>query len=115
MGFEFVASGVYPSGVMAHHQGSRYPLWRLVGPKHRRTAQFRAVSFVAELSFTCYMESSMNFWIYLVGFAIIIAGVAWALTVAGVGSTYVLIAAVILLGVGILTAVTKTRQKDPPA
>jgi hypothetical protein len=57
----------------------------------------------------------MNFWIFLAGFAIVIAGVAWGLSVAGVSTTYILIACVIMLGVGILTAVTRTRQKDPPA
>jgi sorbitol-specific phosphotransferase system component IIC len=57
----------------------------------------------------------MNFWIFLVGFAIVISGVAWGLSVAGVATTYILITCVILLGLGILTAVTRTRQKDPPA
>lgn len=56
----------------------------------------------------------MNFWIYLAGFAIVIAGVAWGFAVAGVGTTYILIACVILFGIGILTAVTHTRQKDSP-
>ena len=57
----------------------------------------------------------MNFWIFLVGFLVVIAGVAWGLSVAGVSQTYILIACVIMLGIGILTAVTRTRQKDPPA
>jgi hypothetical protein len=57
----------------------------------------------------------MNFWIFLAGFAIVIAGVAWGLSVAHVSTTYILIACVILFGIGILTAVTRTRQKDPPA
>jgi hypothetical protein len=57
----------------------------------------------------------MNFWIFLGGFAIVIAGVAWALSLAHVSTTYILVACVILLGLGVLTAVTRTRQKDPPA
>jgi hypothetical protein len=60
-------------------------------------------------------ETTMNFWIFLAGFAIVIAGVAWGLSVAGLSTTYILIACVILFGLGILTAVTRTRQKDPPA
>jgi membrane-bound acyltransferase YfiQ involved in biofilm formation len=55
----------------------------------------------------------MSFLIYLVGFAILIGGVAWALITAGVPQLYVLIASVILLGVGILTGVASTRSKDP--
>jgi hypothetical protein len=57
----------------------------------------------------------MNFWIFLAGFAIVIGGVAWGLSVAGLSTTYILIICVILFGLGVLTAVTRTRQKDPPA
>lgn len=56
----------------------------------------------------------MSFGLYLVGFAVVIAGVAWGLTVAGVRPLYIAIACVILLGIGILTGVTRTRSKDPP-
>jgi membrane-bound acyltransferase YfiQ involved in biofilm formation len=55
----------------------------------------------------------MSFVIYLVGFAILIGGVAWALITAGVPQLYVLITSVILLGIGILTGVARTRSKDP--
>lgn len=55
----------------------------------------------------------MSFAIYLVGFAILIGGIAWALVTAGVPSLYVVIASVILLGIGVLTGVSRTRGKDP--
>lgn len=58
-------------------------------------------------------ESLMSFLIYLIGFAILIGGVAWALITAGVPQLYVLITSVILLGAGILTGVARTRSKDP--
>jgi len=54
----------------------------------------------------------MSFLIYLAGFAILIIGVAWGLVVAGVPPLYVAIASVILLGVGILTGVSRMRDKD---
>jgi sorbitol-specific phosphotransferase system component IIC len=57
----------------------------------------------------------MNFWIYLVGIAVVIGGIAWGLSVAHVSITYILIICVIMLGIGIITAVTRMRQKDPPA
>ena len=57
----------------------------------------------------------MSFVLYLIGFAIFIGGVAWALITVGVPQLYVLIACVILLGLGILTGVTRTRGKDPSA
>ena len=55
----------------------------------------------------------MSFSLYLLGFVILIGGVAWGLIVAGIPSLYVGIACVILLGIGILTGVTRTRPKDP--
>lgn len=55
----------------------------------------------------------MSFTLYLIGFLILIGGVAWGLIVAGVSPLYVGIACVILLGIGILTGVTRTRPKDP--
>jgi len=54
----------------------------------------------------------MSFIIYLIGFAFIIAGLAWALVVAKVSVVYVMIAVVILIGVAILTGVTRTRSRD---
>jgi hypothetical protein len=55
----------------------------------------------------------MSFVIYLIGFAVFIGGVAWGLVTAGVPTLYVAIASVILLGIGILTGVSRTRSKDP--
>ena len=56
----------------------------------------------------------MSFPIYLFGFALVIGGIAWGLSVAGVPKLYIAIACVIMLGIGILTGVSRTRQKDPP-
>jgi amino acid transporter len=56
----------------------------------------------------------MSFALYITGFVIVIAGVAWALITAHVPTLYVMIACVILLGLGILTGVSNTRSKDPP-
>lgn len=54
----------------------------------------------------------MSLILYLVGFAFVIGGVAWALVVAGVSTVYILITSVILIGVAILTGVTRTRTRD---
>lgn len=54
----------------------------------------------------------MSFVIYLIGFAFVIGGIAWALIVAGVSLLYVLIATVIMIGIAILTGVTRTRTRD---
>ena len=57
----------------------------------------------------------MSFALYMIGFLIFLAGVAWAALVAGVPQIYVEIGAVVLLGLGIFTGVSRTRAKDPPA
>ncbi|MHB8058615.1 MAG: hypothetical protein ACYDHC_12060 [Desulfuromonadaceae bacterium] len=54
----------------------------------------------------------MSFIIYLIGFAFVIGGIAWALVVAKISTVYVMIAVVILIGIAILTGVTRVRMKD---
>lgn len=56
----------------------------------------------------------MSFALYMLGFLIFLAGVVWACVVAGVPQLYIMIGAVILLGLGIVFAVSRTRAKDPP-
>lgn len=56
----------------------------------------------------------MSFALYIVGFLLVIAGIAWALAVAGVATLYIGITCLILLGIAVLTGVTRTRPKDPP-
>lgn len=55
----------------------------------------------------------MSFAIYLVGYLIFIGGVAWALVTMHVPQVYVGIVCLILLGLGIITGVSRTRSKDP--
>ncbi|MDD2581685.1 MAG: hypothetical protein PHR66_06810 [Desulfuromonadaceae bacterium] len=54
----------------------------------------------------------MSLIIYLIGFAFVIGGIAWALVVAKVSTLYIMIAVVILIGIAILTGVTRTRTRD---
>jgi len=55
----------------------------------------------------------MSFALYLIGFALVVGGVAWAMVTAGVPTLYIAIACLILVGLGIITGVSKTRSKDP--
>ncbi|HYE41519.1 MAG TPA: hypothetical protein VEB23_16385 [Ramlibacter sp.] len=57
----------------------------------------------------------MSFALYMLGFIIVIVGLAWGAMVAGVPQIYIIIGAVVLFGIGILSAVKRTRPKDPPA
>lgn len=54
----------------------------------------------------------MSFALFLLGFALVIGGLAWGMVTAGVPTLYVAIACVILAGIGIITGVSKTRSKD---
>lgn len=55
----------------------------------------------------------MSFALYIIGFIVLIGGIAWGLVTAGVPSLYIGIACVILFGIGIVTGVARTRSKDP--
>jgi hypothetical protein len=57
----------------------------------------------------------MSLAIYLLGLAVLLGGIAWGLIVAGLALTYVVIACLIVAGIGIMMAVSRTRAKDPPA
>ena len=56
----------------------------------------------------------MSFALYLVGLALLIGGIAWGLSVAGLATTYIAIACLVVAGVGVMAAVSRTRSKDPP-
>jgi hypothetical protein len=56
----------------------------------------------------------MSFALYMLGLAVLIGGIAWGLIVAGIALTYVVIACLIIGGIGIMMAVSRTRVKDPP-
>ena len=54
----------------------------------------------------------MSFGIYAAGFAILICGLAYAARLVHMPLQWIVVGAVILVGVGILSAVKATRQKD---
>jgi len=55
----------------------------------------------------------MSFGIYAAGFAILIGGLAYAAHLMHMPSQWILTGAIVLIGIGILSAVKATRQKDP--
>ena len=57
----------------------------------------------------------MSFAIYIVGFIILIGGLAYGASLAGLAAQWIVVGALVLLGLGIAMGVTRTRQKDPPA
>ena len=57
----------------------------------------------------------MSFALYLIGLALLLGGIAWGLVTAGIALTYVVIACLVIAGIGVMMAVSRTRVKDPPA
>lgn len=55
---------------------------------------------------------AMSFGLYLAGFVLVIAGTAWALSLAHVPTVWIAVVSVILLGLGMVKGVGKTRTKD---
>jgi len=55
----------------------------------------------------------VSFALYLVGYFIVIMGLGYGAYLAHVPSHWIGVLVLVLLGLGILTAVTRTRQKDP--
>lgn len=55
----------------------------------------------------------MSFALYSIGFAIVIGGLIYAANLLHMPGRWIAVGAVVLLGFGILSAVTHTRHKDP--
>jgi positive regulator of sigma E activity len=56
-----------------------------------------------------------SFSTYLIGFIILIIGLAIAAILLGVSTTWVTVGAIVAIGIGIVTATTRTKPKDPQA
>jgi len=57
----------------------------------------------------------MSFALFVLGLAVLVGGIAWGLFMAGLSAVYIAIACLIVAGIGIMAAVSRTRTKDPPA
>jgi hypothetical protein len=55
----------------------------------------------------------MSFGIYAVGYLILIVGVAYLAHLMHIPERYIIAGAIILFGIGVVTGVQTTRQKDP--
>ncbi len=53
-----------------------------------------------------------SFGIYIIGFIILIIGVAFAMSQLGVSTAWIGIVSLILIGLGVMVGVSKTRRRD---
>jgi hypothetical protein len=54
-----------------------------------------------------------NMIVYLIGTLLVVAGLAYAASRMGVSSGWILAGALVIIGIGLMGGITKTRQKDP--
>jgi hypothetical protein len=55
----------------------------------------------------------MSFALYLIGYLILIAGLAYGAHLMHVPQHWIIVGVVVLLGLGIATGAVRTRQRDP--
>ena len=55
----------------------------------------------------------MSFGMYLAGFVVVVLGLGYCAHLSHVPSQWIAVMVIVLVGLGILKAVTNTRQKDP--
>lgn len=60
-----------------------------------------------------YWKKPMSFAIYLLGYVIVIIGLAYGATLMHIPSQWIAVLVIVLVGLGILSGVAKTRMKDP--
>jgi hypothetical protein len=56
-----------------------------------------------------------SFGIYIIGFIIVIVGLALGANMLGLPSMWIGIGIIVLVGIGILTGVSRTKRPDPPS
>ena len=57
----------------------------------------------------------MSFALYLAGFLLLIGGLAYGAVLLNVQTQWIIVGAIVMAGLGLLSGVKATRQKDPPA
>jgi hypothetical protein len=85
----------------------------------RRPAQLDRCGFVV----ACCTATSLQSWrtryvmtnlvIYLIGTLLVVAGLAYGANRLGVSHVWIIVGALVIVGLGLMAGIVKTRQKDP--
>jgi uncharacterized membrane protein (GlpM family) len=59
------------------------------------------------------LATMTNFIVYLIGTLFVVAGLAYAAQRMGVGTVWIVAGALVIIGIGLMGGIVKTRQKDP--
>ena len=55
----------------------------------------------------------MNMVIYMIGTLLVVAGLAYGMHRLHISDTWIVVTSLVIIGVGMMGGITKTRQKDP--
>jgi hypothetical protein len=55
-----------------------------------------------------------SFSLYVLGYAVLLAGLAYGAHLLNVPRAWILVGALVMIGLGVMSAVTHTKPKDPP-
>jgi hypothetical protein len=53
------------------------------------------------------------FVLYIIGFVVLLAGMIYGAVLLNVPQSWIIVGALILIGIGVMTAVTRTKQREP--
>jgi hypothetical protein len=54
-----------------------------------------------------------NFFVYMIGMLLVVGALGYGMNAVGISATWIAVAAAALIGIGVMGAIVKTRQKDP--
>jgi NADH:ubiquinone oxidoreductase subunit 6 (subunit J) len=54
-----------------------------------------------------------NFLVYLIGTLLVVAGLAYGASRLGISQVWIVAGALVILGLGVMGGIVKTRQKEP--
>lgn len=55
------------------------------------------------------------FTLYVAGFAVLLAGLAYGAYLLHVPNTWIVVGVLVIIGLGIMSAVSQTKRRDPPS
>jgi membrane protein implicated in regulation of membrane protease activity len=61
----------------------------------------------------CIATGMTNFFVYMIGVILVVGALAYGASLLGLGSTWIAVIAIAALGLGVMGAIVKTRQKEP--
>jgi positive regulator of sigma E activity len=69
------------------------------------------------MSFECFLEvcAMSAFMLYVFGFIVLLAGLIYGAVLIQIPQTWIVVGALVMIGLGVMSAVSHTKRRDPPA